>query len=47
VIFAFNVHSGEWETISENNLEPTMDHRGLMVTHRGLVIVAAWKKASR
>ncbi len=47
VTFAFNVHSGEWETISENNPEPTMDHRGLLVTHRGLVIVGGMEKGQQ
>ena len=35
VTFAFNVHSQRWETVSENTPDPTMDHRGLLVTHRG------------
>src|SRR6202521_4101400 len=38
VTFTFNVHTGGWETINENDPEPTMDHRGLLATHRGLVI---------
>ena len=47
VTFAFNVHSGGWETISENNPEPTMDHRGLLVAHRGLVIVGGMEKGQQ
>ena len=39
VTFAFNVHTRAWETVSDNTPEPTMDHRGLLVTRRGLVIV--------
>src|SRR5260370_21376217 len=39
VTFAFNVHTGEWETVSEHHPQPTMDHRGLLVTPRGLVIL--------
>jgi len=39
VTFAFNVHRGEWETINENTPEPTMDHRGLLVTLRGLMMI--------
>jgi len=47
VTFAFNVHTGEWETVSENTPEPTMDHRGLLVTHRGLVIVGGMEKGQQ
>src|SRR5258706_7233073 len=34
--FAFDVHTGKWETVSDNTPQPTMDHRGLLVTHGGL-----------
>jgi N-acetylneuraminic acid mutarotase len=44
VTFAFNVRSGKWETNSENNPDPTMDHRGLLVTHRGLILVGGMEK---
>lgn len=44
VTFAFNIRSGKWETISENTPEPTMDHRGLLATYRGLVIVGGMAK---
>lgn len=37
--FAFNVKAGKWETINEHTPNPTMDHRGLLVTSQGLVIV--------
>jgi hypothetical protein len=47
VTFAFNVHTGQWETVSENTPEPTMDHRGLLVTHRGLVIVGGMEKGQQ
>jgi hypothetical protein len=48
VTFAFNVHTGGWETLSENNPEPTMDHRGLLlVTHRGLVFVGGMEKGQQ
>jgi hypothetical protein len=41
VTFAFNNDTSDWETISDNNPDPapTMDHRGLLVTRNGLVIV--------
>jgi N-acetylneuraminic acid mutarotase len=47
VTFAFNVRSGKWETISENTPEPTMDHRGLLVTHRGLILVGGMEKGQQ
>jgi N-acetylneuraminic acid mutarotase len=45
--FALNVRSGKWETISENTPDPTMDHRGLLVTRRGLVIVGGMEKGQQ
>lgn len=39
VTFDFNLHTGKWETINENTPDPTMDHRGLLVTHEGLVLI--------
>ena len=47
VTFAFNAYSREWETINENTPEPTMDHRGLLVTRRGLVIVGGMEKGQQ
>jgi N-acetylneuraminic acid mutarotase len=47
VTFAFNVRSGQWETISENTPEPTMDHRGLLVTRRGLILVGGMEKGQQ
>ncbi len=44
VTFAFNVKSGKWETINDNTPDPVMDLRGLLVTHRGLVIVGGMGK---
>jgi len=45
--FAFDDYSGEWETVDESTPEPTMDHRGLLVTHRGLVIVGGMEKGQQ
>jgi hypothetical protein len=45
--FAFNVHTSAWETVNENTPEPTMDHRGLLVTHRGLVLVGGMEKSQQ
>lgn len=42
--FAFNDYTGEWGTINQDTPEPTMDHRGLLVTRRGLVIVGGMEK---
>ena len=47
VTFAFNEYTGKWETVGENTPEPTMDHRGLLVTHRGLVIVGGMEKGQQ
>ncbi|MFZ0796154.1 MAG: hypothetical protein WCA13_02795 [Terriglobales bacterium] len=47
VTFAFNVYTEEWETIDQDAPEPTMDHRGLLVTRRGLVIVGGMEKGQQ
>jgi hypothetical protein len=47
VTFAFSSYSERWETVSENTPEPTMDHRGLLVTHRGLVVVGGMEKGQQ
>ena len=47
VTFAFNDYTGKWETVSEDTPEPTMDHRGLLVTRRGLVIVGGMEKGQQ
>ncbi len=47
VTFAFNIHSGAWETINESNPDPTMDHRGLLVSARGLVMVGGMEKGQQ
>jgi len=48
VTFAFNVYTEEWETVDEDTseppAEPTMDHRGLLVTRAGLVVVGGMEK---
>jgi N-acetylneuraminic acid mutarotase len=45
--FAFNTHSGGWEMVDENTPDATMDHRGLLVTDRGLVMVGGMEKGQR
>ena len=47
VTFAFNLHSGKWETLDANTPNPTMDHRGLLVTHEGLVIIGGMEKGQQ
>lgn len=47
VTFAFDLKSGKWETVSENASDPTMDHRGLLVTDRGLVIVGGMESGQK
>ncbi len=47
VTFAFNAYSLRWETINEITPDPTMDHRGLMVSHRGLIMVGGMEKGQQ
>lgn len=47
VTFAFNLHSGKWETLDANTPSPTMDHRGLLVTREGLVIIGGMEKGQQ
>jgi N-acetylneuraminic acid mutarotase len=47
VTFAFDVKSEKWETIDENTPNPTMDHRGLLVTRQGLVMVGGMEKGQQ
>ena len=47
VTFAFNYYAGEWETVGETMPEPTMDHRGLLVTRNGLVMVGGMEKGQQ
>src|SRR5712691_4725401 len=47
VTFAFNVRSHQWETLSLNTPDPTMDHRRLLVIQEGLVIVGGMQKGQQ
>jgi hypothetical protein len=48
VTFAFNVYTEGWETPDENTPPPTMDHRALLVTRGGnLVIVGGMEKGQQ
>ena len=44
VTFAFDVKTGGWETVDENTPEASMDHRGLAVAGRELVMVGGMEK---
>jgi N-acetylneuraminic acid mutarotase len=45
--FDYNLHTGKWETINQNTPDPTMDHRGLLVTHEGLVLIGGMEKGQK
>jgi N-acetylneuraminic acid mutarotase len=47
VTFAFNLRTGKWETLDGDTPDPTMDHRGLLVTHEGLVIIGGMEKGQK
>jgi N-acetylneuraminic acid mutarotase len=47
VSFDFNLRTGKWETLNENTPDPTMDHRGLLVTHEGLVLIGGMEKGQK
>lgn len=44
VTFAYNLRNGKWETLNDRTPDPTMDHRGLLVTPEGLVIIGGMEK---
>jgi N-acetylneuraminic acid mutarotase len=47
VTFDFNLRTEKWETLNENTPDPTMDHRGLLVTHEGLVLIGGMEKGQK
>jgi N-acetylneuraminic acid mutarotase len=47
VTFAFNLRSGQWETINENTPDQTMDHGELLVTYDGLVVIGGMEKGQQ
>ena len=47
VTFAFNVKTGHWETLNEHTPDPTMDHRGLLVTPHDLVLLGGMEKGQQ
>lgn len=47
VTFAFNVKTGAWETLNEKTPDPTMDHRGLIVSSHQLIILGGMEKGQQ
>jgi hypothetical protein len=47
VTFAFDLRSGKWETLNDNTPNPTMDHRGLIATSEGLLVVGGMEKGQQ
>lgn len=47
VTFDFNLRTKKWETINDNTPDPTMDHRGLLVTHEGLVLIGGMETGQK
>jgi len=47
VSFDFNLRTGKWETIDEHTPDPTMDHRGMLVTPDNLVLIGGMEKGQK
>lgn len=47
LLFAFNLHTGKWETINENTPNPLMDESTLIVTSEGLLVVGGMAKGQQ
>lgn len=47
VVFDYNLKRNSWETILDNDPNPTMDHHGLVVTSDGLIIVGGMAKGQK
>ena len=47
VTFDFNLRTRKWETLNQNTPDPTMDHRGLLATHEGLVLIGGMEKGQK
>jgi N-acetylneuraminic acid mutarotase len=45
--FDFNLRGDKWETVNASTPNPTMDHRGLLVTPEGLVIIGGMEKGQQ
>jgi len=47
VTFAWDLRTSKWEVINENTPNPTMDHRGLIATAAGLIIMGGMEKGQQ
>lgn len=47
VTFAYDLRKGQWETVNDDTPDPTMDLRGLLVTHDGLVLLGGMEKGQQ
>jgi len=47
VTFSYNLRTGKWETLNDNTPDPSMDHRGLLVTPEGLVVIGGMEKGQQ
>jgi N-acetylneuraminic acid mutarotase len=47
MVFAYNLRSNSWETVRQNIPNPTMDHRGLIVTSDALIVVGGMASGPR
>jgi hypothetical protein len=47
IVFDYNVKRDAWETILENDPNPTMDHQGMAVTSDGLIVVGGMGKGQK
>ncbi|SRR5579871_165974 len=45
--FAYDLKHSQWETINDDTPDPTMDHRGLIVTSQGLVLIGGMEKGQQ
>ena len=45
--FAFNLRTSKWEVINDHTPNPTMDHRSLLVTSQGLVMIGGMEGGQR
>jgi N-acetylneuraminic acid mutarotase len=45
--FAYDIRAGKWETVSDKTPNPTMDHRGLVVTSRELLRIGGMEAGQK
>jgi N-acetylneuraminic acid mutarotase len=45
--FDFSVKDGVWEMVTEDTPNPTMDHRGLLEIHDGMVVIGGMEKGQK